>query len=153
MPLGVRFGDLETRFLNISPKSPAFWVRYIDDIFGIWQHDLASLTQFHHALNQFHSTIKFSLDHTGDSPSLRFLNTSVSITQDGTISTELYIKPTHSGILLHYDSAHPTSTKNAMAYSQISRAIWVSSTQAGGRRGAKKVVRMLERNGTLHLPS
>ena len=26
MPLGVRFGDLETRFLNISPKSPAFWI-------------------------------------------------------------------------------------------------------------------------------
>ena len=62
-------------------------------------------------------------------------------------STDSLIKPTHSGILLHYDSAHPTSTKNAMVYSQISKATRVLSTQAGSGRGAKEVVRMLERNG------
>ena len=106
--------DLESRFLATLPETSSIWVRYIDDIFGVWQHGLENLEQFHHALNRFHPTIKFSLEHTGDLPSIPFLDTNVAITQDGSITTELYIKPTHSGILLHYDSAHPKSTKDAM---------------------------------------
>jgi hypothetical protein len=68
------------------------------------------------------------LEHTGDIPSIPFLDTS---TKDNTIATELYIEPMHScsGILLHYSSAHPTSTKVAtgIAFSQMNGALRVSS--------------------------
>lgn len=40
------------------------------------------------------------------------------VTQDGTITTELYMKPTHSGILVHHSSAHPRSTEDAVAFYQ-----------------------------------
>ena len=121
-------------------------MRYIDDVFGIWLHGEDSLKQFHRSLNEFHHTIKFSLEHTGDTPSIPFLDTSVSITQDNTIATELYIKPTHSGILLHYSSAHPTSTKEAIAFSQMNRALRVSSTSTGSSQGMKKIAEMLGKN-------
>ena len=137
--------DLESRFLAANSQSPAFWVRYIDDIFGIWLHGEDSLKQFHNSLNQFHQTMKFSLEHTGDKP---FLNTSVSITRDNTIATELYIKPTHSGIL-HYSPAHPTSTKEAIAFSQMNRALRVSSTSTGSSQ-SMKITEMLEKDYPSH---
>ena len=40
-----------------------------------------------------------------------------------TIETELYIKPTNSGIILHYHTAHPTQTIHNMARSQFCQAI------------------------------
>ena len=71
-----------------------YWcsVEVFDDIFRVWLHGKESLKQFHCSLNQFHPTIKFSLEHTDDTPSIPFLDTSVSITQDSTIATEFYIK-------------------------------------------------------------
>lgn len=147
-PFAILFmHSLETRYLATANKSPAFWVRYINDIFGVWLHDVESLKQFHHSLNQFHPTIKFSLEHTGDTPSIPFLDTSVTLTEDGTITTELYIKPTHSGVLLHHSSAHPRSTKVAVASSQMNRALRVSSTSAGSSRSTEKIALMLENNG------
>lgn len=146
-PFAILFmHNLETKFLATTDKPPVLWLRYIDDIFGVWLHHVESLKQFHHSLNQFHPTIKFSLEHTGDTPSIPFLDTEVSLTKDGTISTELYIKPTHSGILLHHSSAHPRSTKEAVALSQMNRAMRDSSTTAGSSRGIEKISQMLERN-------
>jgi hypothetical protein len=136
--------NLETKFLATVDKSPALWVRYIDDVFGVWLHDVESLKQFHHSLNEFHPTIKFSLEHTDDTPSISFLDTSVSLTKDGTITTELYVKPTHSRILLHHNSAHPRATKEAVAFSQTNRALRVSNTTAGSNRGLEKIAQMLE---------
>ena len=127
-PFAILFmHNLESRFLATSPEKPSVWVRYIDDIFGVWEHGLESLQQFHQAQNQSHPTIKFSLEHTGDLPSIPFLDTNVAVTQDGSVTTELYIKPTHSGILLHYDLAHPKSLKDAIAQSQLQRTLRVSN--------------------------
>ena len=107
--------DLETKILETSPNCPSMWVRYIDDVFGVWRHGLTSLEEFHHFANHQHPTISFSLDHSRDSPAIPFLDVSVGVAQDGSISTELHVKPTHSGILLNYSSVHPQSTKIAIA--------------------------------------
>ena len=130
-----------------SPEKPSIWVRYIDNIFGVWKHGLESLLQFYHALNQFHPTIKFSLEHTGDLPSIPLLDTNVAITQDSSLTTELYIKPTHSGILQHYDSAHPKSLKDVIAQSQLQRALRISNTPSGSTRSVMKMTSMLKKNG------
>ena len=61
------------------------------------------------------------------------------VTQDGSITNELYIKPTHSGILLHYDSAHPKSLKVAIAQSQLQIALWVSNTPSGSIKSGTKM--------------
>lgn len=139
--------DLETRILETSSDRPSMWVRYIDDVFGVWQHGLASLDLFHEFVNNQHPLITFSIDHSKESPSIPFLDVSVEIAQDGSIRTELYIKPTHSGILPNYDSAHPQSTKMAIAESQIRRAACVANSDGSTKRGSLKIASMLRSNG------
>ena len=101
--------NLKTRILETSSNHPSLWVRYIDDMFGVWQHWLTSLEEFHHFVNHEHPTISFSLDHSSDSPSIPLLDVSICIAQDRSIQTELCVKPTHSGILLNYNLVHPQS--------------------------------------------
>ena len=51
-PFAILFmHSLETRYLATANKSPALWVRYIDNIFGVWLHDVQSLKQFHYSTN------------------------------------------------------------------------------------------------------
>ena len=63
--------------------------------------------------------------------------------------SELYTKPTHNGVLLHYTSTHHHSTKQAIATSEIRRATVVANTQEGAERGIKKVTSRPEGNGYL----
>jgi hypothetical protein len=79
--------DLETRILETYSDRPSMWVRYIDDVFGVWQHGLASLDSLHQFINNQHPTITFSIDHSKESPSIPFLDVSVEIAQDGSIRT------------------------------------------------------------------
>ena len=43
--------SLETTYIARASKSPAFWVRCIDDIFAVWLHDAESLKQFPHSIS------------------------------------------------------------------------------------------------------
>ena len=106
--------SLETKFLITVDKTPAIWLRYIHDVFGIWLYGVESLEQFHHTFNRFHPPIKFSLEHIGNMQSISFLDADVSLTKEGIVRTKLYAKPTHSRVLLHYSSAHPSSTKEVL---------------------------------------
>ena len=108
---------------------------------------IEGLRDFHHQLNQLSPAISLSLDHSGDTPAIPFLDTTICIAPDGSIVSEFYTKPTHSGVLLHYTSAHPHSTKEAIATSEIRRATAVANTQKGVERGIKKVTSRLEGNG------
>ena len=105
------------------------------------------LKDFHCHLNQLSSSITLSLEHTGESPAIPFLDVNLSIVPDEAILTELYVKPTHSSILLHYNCAHPKSTKESIAYLQLRRTTTVTSTEEGATRGTKKMTDMLLSNG------
>ena len=82
-------------------------------------------------MNTVHDTVKFTIELPREGSGVPFLDTLVTIEGHGenvTIETELYVKPTNSGIILHYHSAHPTQTKLNMARSQFTRAIRNSSS-------------------------
>ena len=81
-------------------------------------------------INTVHDTVKFTIEHSGGGSGVPFLDTLVTVEAQGghtKIETELYIKPTNSGIILHHQSAHPTLTKHNMARDQFARAIKNSS--------------------------
>lgn len=63
------------------------------------------------------------------------------------METELYIKPTNSGIILHYKSAHPTSTKHNIARNQFRRAMRNSSSKAKEEASIKRIWELLVSNG------
>ena len=147
-PLAIVFMHaLESIFLAAPRLQPSFYVRYIDDVFAVWTHGRAALFDYFNFLNTVHPTIKFTLDHTGDTGSLAFLDTKISISQSGAYSSELFVKPMASPVIIHYQSALPMSTKKNAVRSQMLRAIRVSSPGLPRARSLKVIENLFLKNG------
>jgi hypothetical protein len=84
-------GYFEANVLENAPFQPHTWLRYIDDIFLIWTEGLDNLKNFSEYHNNIHPTIKVTSSHS--STNVPFLDVSVSLTNDGSICTDLYTKP------------------------------------------------------------
>ena len=112
---------LERKLLQKAPNNliPIEWIRFIDDIFAIWTHGNEKLQQFLAYINEFHPTIKF--DYTYSHKYVNFLDTTIYLNSLNKFESDLYIKPTDRTLLLHNNSFHPHSCKNAIIYSQALR--------------------------------
>ena len=53
-------GKLELDFIQSRSLGPSTWLRFLDDIFMVWDLSLDSLHSFIDALNSFHPLIKFT---------------------------------------------------------------------------------------------
>ena len=138
---------LESLFLAAPRLQPSLYVRYIDDVFGVWTHGRAAFLDYFHFLNTAHPTIKFTMEHTGDSGCLAFLDTKISISASGSYSSELYVKPMASPVIIHYSSALPMSTKKNAVRSQMLRAIRVSSPGLPRARSLQVIENLFIKNG------
>ena len=121
-------GFFKANALKYAPFQPHTWLRYIDDIFMIWTEGLDNLKIFIGYLNNIHPTIKFTSSHS--STNIPSLDVSVSLTNDGSISTDLYTKPTDKHQHLLYSSCHPLHTKKAIPFSLALRLRRICSTDA-----------------------
>ena len=124
----LSLGYFEANGLENAPFQPHTWLRYIDDIFMIWTQGLDNLKIFIDYLNNIHSTIKFTSSHS--STNIPFLDVSVSLTNDGSISTDLYTKPTDKHQHLLYSFCHPLHAKKAIPFSLALRLRRICSTDA-----------------------
>ena len=114
-PVAISFMHvLESSFLSSLTLRPDFLVRYIDDYCGIWSHGIEQLQIFFERFNAFNPAIKLTLQHTGESPEMPFLDVLLTLHANGTYSTELYMKPMTAPIILHYRSCHSMSTKKGL---------------------------------------
>ena len=55
-------GKLELDFRDSCDKIPLIWLRFIDDIFMIWDHSEQDLQDFISKISNFHDTIKFTFN-------------------------------------------------------------------------------------------
>ena len=111
-------GDFEEKHVYTYRLKPLIYLRYIDDIFIIWQHGDEELEHFFQHMNSCSPHIKFTTETSKET--IPFLDTSVII-QGTNIMTTLYTKPTDSHDYLYYDSAHPQRCKDSIPYSQFLR--------------------------------
>ena len=111
-------GWFEAKFVYTYELQPLMWVRFIDDIFLIWQHSQETLKLFEDHLNQSLDSIKFETETSMDE--VHFLDVVVRLA-DNIISTSLYTKPTDAHNYLSYYSSHPRNCKSAIPYSQFLR--------------------------------
>jgi len=111
-------GAFEKMHVYTHSHQPLLYLRYIDDIFMLWQHDAAELERFITHMNTCSEHIKFTTEPS--TKEITFLDTLVRI-QGSPLSTDLYTKPTDSHNYLYYDSAHPQRCKNSIPYSQFLR--------------------------------
>ena len=150
-PLAILFLDqFETKALAASPLKPAFLARYIDDYAGIWTHGLQALKNFLTFMNRQHPNLSFTMEHSGEGQGVPFLDTFVTIERhDNTtkLETELHIKPTNSGIILHSTSAHPKSTKHNIIRNMFHRAYNNSSNAQREDSSINKIWTLLLENG------
>ena len=111
---------LEEEFLSNRPLRPTLYVRYIDDIFMIWEHSTEDLTTFYNDFNSCSQSIKFTMETSKEE--ISFLDVSVSIDQNSqTLKTSVFRKPTDSFSYLRFDSFHPKHIKRSIVYSQMLR--------------------------------
>ena len=99
-------------------------MRYIDDIFFIWQHDEKSLKHFvkfcdnFSASRKMKSKIKFEANMSNEK--VNFLDVTVSI-KGNKLQTSLYSKPTDSHLYLNSKSSHPDHVIKNMPKGQLIR--------------------------------
>ena len=67
--------DFEDRHVYTHYLQPTLWVRFIDDIFLLWDHKRDNLNQFISHLNESHHSIKFT--HEISTDRVAFLDTEV----------------------------------------------------------------------------
>ena len=115
----IFMSDFEDRFVYTYHKQPLLWVRFIDDIFFIWEHGEPELEDFIAYLNRVHDTIKFTDDFSHKR--INFLDVWAIRREDGYVMTDLYTKPTDSNNYLHCNSAHPSHCKRGIPLGQFLR--------------------------------
>lgn len=124
-PLAIIFMDyVESEIRRLSPQV-TYWTRYIDDIFVIANGDPNVLVN---CANAIHPQIQFTLEAASDGK-LPFLDTLVTLSPNRKFEFQLYIKPTHSGTCLPYESHVPMNRKHNLVNTELERANRISSEQ------------------------
>ena len=94
------------------------YLRYIDDIFFVFPECEQRLSEFMQMANSFHTTIKFTEEHS--TKQVIFLDTIVK-KRDSGLYTDLFVKETATHSYLMYDSCHPPHCVRKGPYSQFLR--------------------------------
>ena len=100
-PLAIVFMNAVESLILASDEvlQPVLYMRYIDDVIGIWTHGSKTLDNFFHFINNFHKSLKFTIersDHTRNNQ-IAFLDTLLTVQPNGRFTTELYINTRTGG--------------------------------------------------------
>ena len=108
-------------------NGPSLYARYVDDIFCVFRSGIP-YESFLNKLNALHPNLKFTME-LGNS-SLAFLDTYISLPTDdnGTFSSRIFRKATHTGLILNFESICPQKWKVGLIQCLIHRAYCISSS-------------------------
>ena len=137
-------GEWEKKLLETCEKKPSLYLRYIDDIFGIWDGTEEELKLFHKAANSVHSNIEVDLRFS--EAKIDFLDVTISI-ENGFLTTDLYAKPTDKHMYLNRNSSHPETTKSAIPYGLGIRAKRICSSNDRYKSRRTEIKRHLVKRG------
>ena len=94
-------------------------LRYVDDIFTIWNGTKEQIITFINKLNKKYKTIKFEYEIS--SQIIQFLYTMVYKDKENNLQTTLHRKPTDQQSYLYAKSEHRSTLKNSIECSQTLR--------------------------------
>ena len=119
--------EFETKALSTTPNPPTLWKRFVDDTFVVIP--TSHKEEFFNHINSIEESIQFTAVDTQADGSLPFLDVLVTPQADGTLSTSVYRKPTHTNKYLQWDSHHAISAKYSVISTLFHRAKEVCSTK------------------------
>ena len=134
-------------FRNWKGSPLNMYNRFIDDLFGIWAGTEEELLEFVEHCNNQHSFIKFKANYDIETKSVPFLDTVVSIDQNGYIQTDLYKKPTDTAAYLLPQSCHPGHITKNIPYSLAFRLKRICSQNTSFMAHLKSLNRDLLKRG------
>ena len=109
---------MEDLALSTSPVPTIFWKRYVDDVLTAIPADRVDEMLAH--INSINHNIQFTSEREGHV--ILFLDVSIMHNDDGSLSTKVYRKPTHTDQYLQFSSHHPTAHKRAVVSTLLKRA-------------------------------
>ena len=119
----IFMAEWERQALNKCDKKPIIYLRYLDDIFGIWTHGREEFNKFINTLNNHQSCIKLTSETSYQE--INFLDTTVfkgsRFAETGCLDSKVFFKTTDTHQLLHKSSFHPKHTFAGIIKSQIMR--------------------------------
>ena len=119
--------NIEKEALETAPHPPSLWNRFVDDTFVILEAQYKD-ELFHH-INSLDENIKFTAENTKADGSMPFLDTLVTPESDGSLSSTVHRRPTHTNQYLQWDSHHAISNKYSVTSSLLHRAKDVCSNK------------------------
>jgi hypothetical protein len=118
---------MEDKLNKFSKNKPILWLRYVDDVYCLFDIPEKKMIEFHSRINKWHSNLHFTIEHESNN-SLAFLD--VLVTQDkGQLITSLYRKPSHTGLYLLWDSCQNRRYKIGLIKTLVVRIHRICSTQ------------------------
>ena len=99
--------DVEERALATFHSPPRFWKHYVDNTCTALPRDMVK--SFHSHLNSIESCIQFTVEEESEDRILPFLDVDLCQESDGTVTTLMYRKTTHTNQYLSFVSHHPRS--------------------------------------------
>ena len=136
--------DVESRALSTHPVPPPFWKRYVDDTLTALPQD--KVQHFHEHLNSIEATIQFTIEMESEG-TLPFLDTRITHHTDGSLSTTVFRKGTHTDKYLDFQSHHPLAHKVAVARTLFDRAEKICSDFPDTEKEKDHVAKALQNNG------
>ena len=109
--------EIEEVALSSYPGTPPrFWKRYVDDTCTAVPAE--SLTSLHEHLNSIDEHIQFTVEKE-ENGCLPFLDSLLTRESDGSISTSVYRKKTHTDQYLQFSSHHPLAHKKVGGHDTV----------------------------------
>ena len=121
---GLLMEYFESELLPALPGGVKLWLRYVDDVFVIWDSS-ANFDRYFQALNNLLSSIKFTVEWDVDK-SIPFLDTRV-YQLCNKFSFSVYRKKTHANSYIHFFSCNPLNVKRSVVFSLLLRAYRICS--------------------------
>src|SRR6056300_723586 len=119
----IFMANLEQEVLSKAESQPTVYLRYLDDIFMIWEHSEQELGRFLELFNSQDSSIKLKAEISHES--VDFLDVTVfkgnQFKHHNILDTKVYFKPTDTHQLLDRHSFHPSHTFDGIIKSQLLR--------------------------------
>lgn len=139
----------EKKALANCNKKPEQYLRYLDDIWGIWSGTEAEFDEFVKILNAQDSSIRLSVETNRDS--IDFLDTTVfkgtDFTETNKLEIKVYFKSTDTHALLHRGSFHPRHTFFGLVKSQLLRFNRICTKEENFLEAVKILFKALRKRG------
>ena len=134
--------EWECSLWNVLGFEPVMYVRYIDDIFAVF-NNRADADRFVQAAATHDPNIKLSDTNVGKS--VHFLDLQISINDGGRFETSLYRKESDLIVLLHHKSAHTRGVKDGVVLSQLCRFLRLHTNYVEAGRCMYTFMRLMVR--------